>query len=175
MNIGRKDLAAFLAAGLLLIVCGCAGMAGEDSPPTEAGERAVALTASFQQEDGTALCGSTIRLSLGEDNADHTLDSSGELRVSGLPRDSIFTLSILDRQEQIQSTMPLAFSQGAVIDAVTDESGTGRITLKEDTEEIALAFVLTSDGSLQCALRLAQPSLPSAAASVKLIEQKPAQ
>lgn len=162
MRIGRKCFLILLVAGLLLTMCGCAGTVEDSLAPINAGKNGVAITALFQLEDGTALCDSTIRLSAGENSIDYALDCSGELKVSGLLRDSIFTLSILDRQEQIQSAMPLAFCQGAVIDAVTDESGTGRITLKEDTEEIALIFILKGDGSLQCALRLAQLSLPGA-------------
>lgn len=162
MRIGQEGLLTLLAAGLLLTMCGCAGTVEEKPASINTGKNGVAITALFQQEDGTALCGSTIRLSMGENSIDHALDYSGELKVSGLPRDSIFTLSVLDRQEQAQGIMPLVFSQGAVIDAATDENGTGRITLKEDTEEIALTFILKSDGSLQCTLRLAQLALPGA-------------
>ena len=46
--------------------------------------------------------------------------------------------------------MTLFFDQGAVIDATTGQDGVGHITVRNDTSEVALIFILTEDGTLQC-------------------------
>jgi len=152
-----------LLAGLLLSLCSCADIPGESA---SLDEKAVTITASFQQEDGTALCGGTVRLSRGEDSMTRTLDDSGEAQLSSLPRSGTFALTVLDGQEQSQGTMFLTFTEGAVIDATTDDSGNGHVTLRKDTEEVALAFHLQNDGTIQCALRLDEADSPGAAQGV---------
>jgi len=143
-----------LIAGILLLLSGCTGAVPEK--PAEISENEVAIAASFSQEDGIALCGSTVRFSFGESQTDYSLDANGELRASGLPRVGDLFLTVLDQQEQVQGGMTLSLSEGAVIDATTDEGGVGHITLKGDTEEVRLLFVLKDDGSLLCSLRLTQ-------------------
>lgn len=157
MRLHRKTGCTLLFAGVLLLLYGCVRMDGETPPDTVPPESGVSIDASFSQEDGGALCESTVRFSTGEDSADYPLDDSGALVASGLPRSGNLTLTVLDRENQVQGAMDLTFSEGAVIDAATDDSGAGHITLKRDTDEIALAFLLKNDGSLLCALRL-EPS-----------------
>ncbi len=154
MRISNKILCFLFFACLLSILCSCSDAPAESSPPAGTGENSVTVTASFRQEDGKALCDSTIRISSGGQNVDRTLDRNGEAKVSGLPRNGSVALTVLDQREQTQGAMSLSFTEGAVIDAVTDDSGNGYVTLKKDTEEIAVAFLLKSDGTLQCALRL---------------------
>ncbi len=151
MRMANKCLYSLLFVCLLLIPCSCTG-ASEESAALD--ERGVTVAASFRQEDGTALRDSTIRISSGEQDEERTLDEDGETRVSGLARDGSFALTVFDQQEQPRGAMSLTFTEGAVIDATTDESGNGCVTLKRDTEEIALTFLLKSDGTLQCVLRL---------------------
>jgi len=163
MRIPNKYPAFLLIVGLLLVLFACTDTSRESSPPAKTDENSVTVTASFRQEDGKTLCDSTIRVSSGEQSADRTLDKNGEAKVSGLPRNGSVTLTVLDQREQTQGAMSLSFTEGAVIDAVTDDSGNGHVTLKKDTEEVALTFLLKSDGTLQCALRLGEtdPSGPS--------------
>ena len=153
MRVMNKRISALLMAGMLLL-CGCTGAAREI--PAGVSENEVAIAASFSQEDGIALCGSTVRCSFGESSTDHSLDHNGELRVSGLPRVGELLLTVLDQQEHVQGDMTLSFSEGAVIDATTDERGIGHVTLRGDTDEVALLFILKDDGSLRCSLRLIQ-------------------
>jgi len=144
-------LYSLLLVGLLLILCSCTDASEESAVPDE---RGVTVAAWFRQEDGTALRNHILRISSGEQSEERTLDADGETRVSGLARDSSFALTVLDQQEQPKGAMSLTFTEGAVIDATTDESGNGHVTLRMDTEEVALTFLLRSDGTLQCALRL---------------------
>ena len=119
-------------------------------------EDGVSVEASFRQEDGEALGESTIRVSTESDSADYPLDGNGTLAVSGLPRSGTLTLTGLHQQDRIRGTTDLIFSVGAVIDASTDSGGDGHITLKADTREIALVFLLQEDGTILCTLRLEQ-------------------
>ena len=154
-----KRICMLFMAGMLLLLCVCVGT----TPKRPAGisESKVAIAASFSQEDGIALCGSTVRFSFGESCTDHSLDDNGELKISGLPKAGDLLLTILDQQEQIQGGMTLSLSEGAVIDASTDDRGIGHISLRGDTDEITLIFVLKNDGSLLCSLQLMQPAPPS--------------
>lgn len=88
---------------------------------------------------------------------EHLLNDNGELEISGLPRAGDLMLTVLDQRNQTQGAISLSFSEGAVIDATTDKNGIGHISLRNDTDEVALLFVLQSDGSLLCSLRLMQP------------------
>lgn len=141
---------------LLLILCACADTREENPPFAETDGNGVTVTASFQQEDGTALCGSAVQLSREDDSVVCPLDDSGETRFSGVPRDNTFTLSVLNQFKQPQGTILLTFTEGAVIDAVTDQNGNGHVTLRRDTAEISLVFLLKGDGTIQCGLRLEQ-------------------
>jgi len=151
MRVKKSILYTFFLVGLPLLLFSCTDASVESA---RLDENSVTVAATFQQEDGTALRDSTIRISSGEQSEERTLDADGETRVSGLARDGCFALTVLDQQEQPRGAMSLTFTEGAVIDATTDESGNGRVTLKKDTEEIALTFLLRNDGTLQCALRL---------------------
>lgn len=159
MKAGKQRICA-AALGLLFVLCGCMGADGENSPDGEAGQNEISVAASFRCEDGTSLRGGTVRLTYGGISTEHPLDDTGEASIDSLPRAGELLLTVQDQQERRQGTMTLAFSEGAVIDAVTDESGIGHITARRDTEEIALLFVLREDGSLLCALRLSQPVPP---------------
>ncbi len=147
----------FLAC-LLSTLCSCTDAPAESPPPAQTDGPGVTVAASFRQEDGTALSGSTIRISSEEKNEERTLDADGEARISGLARDGSIALTVLDSQEQSRGAMSLTFTEGAVIDAATDESGNGHVILRKDTAEIALEFLLKGDGTLQCALRLEETS-----------------
>ena len=114
------------------------------------------LMAGFSKEDGIALGDNTVRLSSGENGMDYPLDESGRLQITGLPRHGDLILTVLDPQGQVIGRMALTISEGAVIDATTSEDGTGHITLRRDTEIIAISFSLLDDGSLQCSLWLTQ-------------------
>lgn len=153
----RKKMYVLFAGVFLLASCGCSGDAKNDLFPAGGSPDEIMIAASFQQEDGIALGDSVVRFSFEENSVDYSLDHSGELEIFGLPRSGDLTLTVFDQQEQTRGTMALSVSEGAVIDAVTDESGVGHITLREDTEEVALFFTLKNDGSLLCALRLIQP------------------
>lgn len=159
MKAGKQKVCA-AALGLLFALCGCMGADGENSPGNEAGQNEISVAASFSCEDGTSLRGGSVRLAYGETSTEHPLNDAGETSIASLPRAGELLLTVLDRQEQRQGTMTLFFSEGAVIDAVTDESGVGHITARQDTKEIALLFILREDGSLLCTLRLSQ-SVPS--------------
>ena len=113
------------------------------------------LKAAFEKENGTALSNCTVRFSDGENSADYQADQDGALTISGLPTGGELTASVLDGREEPQGTVTLSFSRGAVIDAVTGEDGVGHITIRSDTDEVALLFVLQEDGVLTCALWLA--------------------
>lgn len=141
-------------AGALLVLSICVRMSGGVPPDTESLESGVSMEASFRREDGEALRESTVRVATETGSADYPLDGSGALEVSGLPRSGTLTLTVLDRQDRIRGATNLTFSEGSVIDASTDSGGDGHITLKQDTREIALAFLLQEDGTILCALRL---------------------
>jgi len=152
----KKSICTLWIAGVLLLSA-CIG--ADQEGPADPAENEVTITASFRQEDGLALCGSTVRFSVEERHTDYFLDDNGELRASGWPRAGDLHLAVLDPQERVQGGMTLSFSEGAVIDATTDEGGVGHIMLRKDTDEVKLVFVLKNDGSLLCSLELIQPDL----------------
>ena len=166
---------ALLTLACVLLLSGCAGTvkgstptgqtaAPLDEPSSQPSESAapvgtVTIEAKFQREDGTPLSGVTIRISDGNDSTDYSLDDGGALLLSGLPKSGERNLSILDQREQEAASMALRFTTGAVIDATTDADGVGHISLKEETDEMALDFTWNDDGSLNCTLRLSQAQL----------------
>lgn len=152
----RKNLiiVSFSFIFLLLFPGGCSRTVEQTDTSADTG--GLTMKASFGREDGTSLSDCTVRFSDGENSADYQSDQNGTLTVSGLPGEGELTVSVLDGQEEPRGTVTLSFSQGAVIDAVTDEDAVGHITLKEDTREIALTFTLCDDGALQCELRLSE-------------------
>lgn len=119
-------------------------------------KRDLTLMAGFSRGDGIALGGNTVRLSSGEGGTDYPLDGSGKLQITGLPRNGSLLLTVLDPQGQAIGGITLSISEGAVIDAATSEDGIGHITLRRDTDMIAISFSLLDDGSLQCSLWLTQ-------------------
>lgn len=157
MRFHGKTGYVLLFFGVLFILYGCAHIGGEETPEAASPEDGVCVDASFRREDGEALRESTVRVSTEEHSDDYPLDGSGALAVSGLPRSGTLTLKVLDAQERVRGATNLTFSEGAVIDASTDSGGDGHITLKHDTREIALVFLLQEDGTILCALRLEQP------------------
>ena len=141
---------------LLLFTTGISTVKGEAGDP-EAPEGDLTLMAGFLREDGAPLDRGTVRLSAGEGAADYPLAGSGEVRIAGLPRRGDLLLTILDAQGRTAGRMPLSISEGAVIDAATGEDGAGHITHRRDTDIVAVSFLLSEDGSLQCSLWLARP------------------
>ena len=127
---------------------------GTDFP--EGRKEDLTLVADFSGEDALARYGSTVRLSFNGNETDYPLDKSGKLQITGLPRSGGLVLTVLDPQGRTAGGMTLSLSEGAVIDASTSEDGTGYVTLREDTDRVALSFSLSEDGSLQCGLCLAQ-------------------
>jgi len=152
MRTTREKISVLFTVALLLVLYGCSN-AIEETPSESAGTE-LTITASFQREDGSTLCDSKARFSFEETSVERLLDGGEESKISGLPRSGDMTLIILDRQEYEQGSMVLSVSEGAVIDAATDEDGVGHITLRRDTKEVALLFTLRDDGSLLCALQL---------------------
>lgn len=155
---GRKKLIpALLAVIVSLAFCGCSGESGEAAVSGEE----VAIAASFRQEGGGALHGDTVRFSYGENSAERPLDEDGKTKITGLPRTGDLKLTVLDRQAKARGAMTLSLSEGAVIDAATDDSGVGHVTLRRDMDEVALVFVLGDDGALRCSLWSTQPDSPN--------------
>ncbi len=139
---------------LLLLLSGCAGIGAE--PPEKDDEDEISVSALFQTENGDALHGSAACFST-EAHSEHCqVDSEGIANISGLPRSGELLLTLFDQQQEVQGAMTLYFDQGAVIDATTGQDGIGHITIRNDTSEVALIFILEEDGSLQCTLWLAR-------------------
>ncbi len=141
---------------LLLLFAACIHIVKNNVASPEDTQDDLTLMAEFSREDGIALGDITVRLSSGEGGMDYLLDGSGKLQITGLPRHGELFLTVLDPQGQAVGTMTLSISEGAVIDATTSEDGIGHITLRRDTDIIAISFSLLDDGSLQCGLWLTQ-------------------
>lgn len=154
MESCRNRSALLFAAALLLALWGCSG-GPEDRP---ASENKLTIAASFHWEAGDSLGDGSVRFSAGGESDDYPM-GSGEAELSDLPRQGSAALTLLDSQGIVLGTVRLSISQGAVIDAAADETGCAHITLKEDTNRVAVAFVLKPDGAVSCALQLAQAEL----------------
>lgn len=137
---------------LLLLLSGC-GAPGALSPGPAAAD-SLSVSALFRTESGVPLEGCAAQFSAGEAGSRCPLDDRGEVTISGLPRNGELHLTLLNRQESVQGAMILSFSEGAVMDAATGEDGVGYVTVRRDTREVALTFLLSEDGALRCALRL---------------------
>lgn len=157
MTLHKKYISVSLFIILLLLFAAYIHTVEDNADPPEDAKDDLTLMAGFSKEDGIALSGNTVRLSSGEGGKDYPLDGSGKLQATGLPRNGDLFLTVLDPQGQAAGKMTLSISEGAVIDATTSEEGTGHITLRKDTDIIALSFSLSDDGSLQCSLWLTQP------------------
>ena len=140
---------------LLLFLAGCIDTVTRYADPPKEAEESITLLAGFSREDGSPLGGDTVRLSSETGETDYPLDEGGEVRIAGLPKCGELLLTVFDSQGQPMGTITLFLDQGAVIDAVTGGDGAGYITLRRETDVIALSFSLLGDGSLQCSLRLA--------------------
>lgn len=151
MESCRNRFAPLFAAALLLALWGCSG-GPEDRP---APENKLTIAASFHWEAGDSLGDGSVRLSAGGESDDYPM-GDGVAELSGLPRQGSATLILLDSQGIVLGTVRLSISQGAVIDAAADETGCAHITLREDTDRVAVVFVLKPDGAVSCALQLAQ-------------------
>ena len=156
MTLHKKYISVSLFIILLLFFAAYIHTVKDDADPPENAKDDLTLMAGFSKEDGIALGGNTVRLSSGESGRDYPLDGSGKLQITGLPRNGDLFLTVLDPQGQAAGKMTLSISEGAVIDATTGEDGIGHITLRRDTDVIALSFSLLEDGSLQCSLWLTQ-------------------
>lgn len=143
---------------LLLLLSGCAGKGA--APHEKEEEDDLSIAALFQSESGDALHGSTAYFSMEASSNSCQVDSDGTASISGLPRNGELLLTLFDQRQEVQGTITLSFSEGAVIDAMTDEDGAGHITVRNDTREVALVFILTEDSTLRCTLWLAG-SVPS--------------
>lgn len=156
MAFPKKHIYATLFIILLLFFAVYIHTVKDDTTSPENTKDDLTLMAGFSKEDGIALGGNTVRLSSGENGRDYSLDGSGKLQITGLPRHGDLLLTVFDSQGQAVGRMTLTISEGAVIDATTSEDGTGHITLRRDTDIIAITFFLLDDGSLQCSLWLTQ-------------------
>lgn len=136
---------------LLLLLSGC----GEPAARSPEESDALSVAALFRTEDGEALQGGSAEFSAGGGGARCALDGGGEAGVSGLPRSGEVLLTLFDQRQEVLGAMTLSLSEGAVIDAATGEDGVGHITIRKDTSEVALLFILTEDGALRCTLWLA--------------------
>ena len=157
MRFRKKTVAASMFTILLLLLCCCIRTVEQNQPAQEEGDFSV--MAGFAHEDGTTFSEGIIQLSDGGHILEYPL-SDAALAFPDLPRNGSFKLVLLDRQEQTQGTMRLSFSEGAVIDATTGKDGVGYVMVSGDTDEVALYFILTEDGELQCTLWLSHPDLP---------------
>lgn len=145
---------------LLLLLSGCADMGA--APVEETGEDGLCVAALFQTESGDALHGSAACFATQTYSGCRQVDRDGTVSITGLPRDGELRLTLLDRRQEVQGAITLSFSRGAVIDAMTGEDGVGHITIRDDTSEVALMFVLAEDGALRCTLWLARTAPPGA-------------
>lgn len=148
---------------LFLLFALCIHTVEYNAAPTEHTEDDLALIVGFSGEDGLPLGRDTVHLSAGGTGADYPLDNEGRVQVTGLPRSGELLLTLFDPQQEVQGTMMLSLDQGSVIDATTGEDGVGHITIREDTDEVALLFVLMENGALQCTLWLEEAHSPNAA------------
>lgn len=145
-----------MGAACLLIVLFLSGCAGSGPPaPEPAGEDGLSVTALFQTESGEPLQGGAAQFSAGESSGSCPLDGGGAINVSGLPRSGDLLLTLFDRRQEVRGAMTLSFTEGAVIDATTGEDGVGHITVRSDTDEVVLLFILEEGGALRCTLWLA--------------------
>ena len=166
----RRGLAALVLWGTLcLLFCGCAGKVEETQDPAPSASReeeasyspfpapedgdGVALAAMFRTEEGTALSGTAL-LSSGQASARYALDEAGQVRVSGIPREGLLGVRLLDESQKELGATTVSFSAGEVIDASADQDGAGYVTLREDTLRLSLVFVADGQGHLWCALLL---------------------
>lgn len=164
MRFRKKAAIASVFTILLLLLCCCIYTVVQNQPDQEAGN--LSVTAGFAHEDGTTFSEGIIQLSDGGHILEYPLSDTA-LAFPNLPRNGSFMLALLDRQEQTQGTMRLSFSEGAVIDATTGKDGVGYVMVSGDTDEVALYFILTEDGELQCTLWLSHPHLPPASLPLK--------
>ena len=162
----RLRLAAVLLVCLLLAGCGEAEASAEEAAGIPAavleyepfseldpsGET-VAISACFRNEHGGTISEGEVSLAAEAARASFSLDGTGEIRVSGLPREGTVDLTLRGGDGREQGHTTLHFSLGAVIDASTDEDGDGYVTTRADTEAVALQFTVGEEG-LRCALRL---------------------
>jgi len=148
-----------IALLLLLLLSGCASMSA--APPEKTEEDELSIAALFQTENGDTLNGSAACFTTEANSGHCQVDSEGVASVSGLPRSGELLLTLFDPQQEVQGAMTLSFDQGAVIDATTGQDGVGHITVRNDTSEVALIFILTGDGTLQCALWLERTVPPN--------------
>lgn len=126
----------------------------EASSDAESVDDGIAIAVRFRKGNGAALSNGSASISDGETYVEYSLDDNGEMQASGLPRQGTLLLILFDQAERELGRTTVNLSTGAVIDASTDEAGTGYITLKENTTEVSLVFTLCGDGSLQCSLWL---------------------
>lgn len=153
------------AVALLLIPLLLSGCTSSGTTPSELPDRnTLAVSALFQAENGEVLQGSVAQFSAQETS--YPLNSGGAIRARGLPRSGELLLTLFDQQQEVQGTMTLSFSEGAVMDATTGEDGVGHITVRTDTDEVALLFDIGESGALTCVLWLNQ-SEPSEAGALQ--------
>lgn len=140
----------FIILLLFFTACGPTVESGTDA------ENDLTLVASFSREDGNPVDGDTVRLSSGGSGTDYALDGDGKLQAADLPRNGELLLTLLGPQQEVQGAMTLVFDQGAVMDATTGEDGVGHITVRTDTDKVALLFSIEENGELTCSLWLKQ-------------------
>lgn len=159
MKRGCFIIVSFLFITSMLFFGGCFRTVEQTAGGTDA-ENDLTLVAGFSREDGTPVDGNTVRLSSGGSGTDYALDGDGKLQAADLPRNGELLLTLLGPQQEVQGAMTLVFDQGAVIDATTGEDGVGHITVRADTDEVALLFSIGGNGELTCSLWLKQAQTP---------------
>lgn len=117
----------------------------------EGGE--LAMSASFQRENGDPITEGGVLLSAGEEDAWYPLNETGMVWVAGLPREGWLQVCLLDGAQEELGETRVSFSTGEVIDASTDSLGDGYVTLRANTSQVSLAFTLCA-GQLLCSLHL---------------------
>ena len=155
---GRNGLWIILLAAVCLLLAACADpMAQVPSVPVRDDVvENVVVDASFRREDGGSLSHSSVQISVDGDRTVYPLNATGELWLPGFPQEGEAALALLDQSPRALGDINLIFTTGAVVDASTDNAGTGHIMLREDMQVLGLSFTLGRDGSLYCSLRLAQ-------------------
>ncbi len=143
---------------ILLILMGISACSAEINSADDAQSVSETLTivSTFFQENGRPLGENTVQISNKNNQNTYLLSEDGALRVANVPRESDLTFTLLDENERRLGSLSLQFVTGAITDASTGSENRGRVTVKNDVEEVNLIFTLMENGGMQCALDLTE-------------------
>lgn len=128
-----------------------------ESPAASAeSQQTLTLTASFRDEAGAALAGSTVRFTVGETQAEYLAGEDGALTVASLPLTGTVEVALLDEEGAETAGATLELTRGSVTDVTEGEDGVWLVTLLADEDTLSLDFVQTGAGALTCALNLGE-------------------